>query len=134
MKKGFKLIASLLAMLMVSGCSCSVSPVSPSGEDTSSESTPKTSSIEEHQITVKFYVDFNAFEADKKDVYQTQVVNLNDKLTKPTNPTSRFPEFKTFVGWSTKPIVDEDKDLWNFDTDKVYTADDALIMFGIWDA
>ena len=133
MKKGFKLIASLLALMMVSGCSCSVTP-GPNPSDSQDESSQKTSSIEAHEIVVKYYVDFNAFEGNKRDVYHTQTVQLNDKLTKPANPTSTFPEFKTFVGWSTKPVIDEDKDLWNFDTDVVYTADDTLIMFGIWDA
>ena len=86
-------------------------------------------------ITVKFYLDFNALAMD--EVYEEYLVYNNSKLKEPTKPTAEqapLPEFPVFKGWSTKEIIDDDSDLWNFTTDKV-NVDNGVTefrLYGFW--
>ena len=120
-----------LSIVMVSGCKKNKQPTSdsePISESTSSEET----SIPDVMITVKFYLDYNQVEA--KEVYHTVEVKNGSKLEEPTRPTPPlFPEFPVFKGWSQKEIIDDVKDLWNFDTDVVkVTLGTSLNLYGIW--
>ena len=83
-------------------------------------------------MTVTFYADYNQ-KIIKNIYYECTVQNgelINDKPNKPTE--APFPEFPNFKGWSSKEIIDDDKDLWDFSTDKVISKTSSFELFGIW--
>lgn len=83
-------------------------------------------------ITINFYVDYNY--AAEGNIYHTCSVYLNAKITDvPENPTENiFNDFPNFIGWSTYQIINDTKDLWNFDKDIVQTTYSSLSLYGIW--
>ena len=94
---------------------------------------------EDKSCTVYFFVDFN--NADDTDTTKTKLLSkfkwytdrpLKDSTDVPTNPTTALdPAFPYFIGWSSHPIIDETKDLWNIDTD--VTGNRSFIyIYGIW--
>ena len=122
MKKFVMLLA--LTSLMVVGC-----------KGNKSSNTDTSNIGDEGDITVKFYLDFNQLAVD--NVYEEYLVYNNSKLKEPTRPTSEqapLPEFPVFKGWSTKQIIDDDKDLWDFSKD-VINVDDTVTefkLYGFW--
>ena len=84
------------------------------------------------EITVNYYLDYNQIVG--KNVYQTVTVKNGSKLTKPLDPTTPvYPEFPVFKGWSSKEIIDDTKDLWDFSKDTVrVTSGSTFSLFGIW--
>ena len=125
MKK--KLFISLLAIpFVLSGCFLI---------NRNSNNSGKNSSIDEdEQITVTFYLDLNQKIA--KNVYNKQVLTWNDKITKPTDPTEGLdPANPVFKGWSMKEIIDDDADLFDFNTKLTEDIVDSFMtvdLFGIW--
>ena len=89
-------------------------------------------------LTINFYLDFNHY--DEENPYHTAQWYYDSAFTKadlglvdPTEVPDRF--YPTFKGWSTHALVDEDKYLWNFGTDKVAEADavnGVIEFFGIF--
>ena len=104
-------------------------PVNPSGGDGGDDTPVVDPTV---TITVNFYQDYNQVAA--KNVYMSMGVANGSKLTKPADPTtSNYPEFPVFKGWSKKEVIDDVKDLWNFDTDVVaVTSGKTLNLYGIW--
>lgn len=89
----------------------------------------------EGDITVKFYLDFNALATN--EIYEEVLIYNNSKLKEPKRPTAEdapLPEFPVFKGWSTKEIIDDDSDLWNFATDKVNvdSGTTEFRLYGFW--
>ena len=84
------------------------------------------------KITVNYYLDYNQLAA--KVIYYTEEVQNGSKLTKPGDPSKgNFPEFPVFKGWSTKEVIDNVSDLWDFDKDVVsVTSGKTFNLFGIW--
>ena len=125
MKK--KLFISLLAIPMVLSA-CSIF-------NRKSNNSGNTGSIDEDdQITVTFYLDLNQKIA--KNVYNKQILTWNQKITKPADPTEGLdPANPVFKGWSMKEIIDDDADLFNFDTkltEDIVDSFMAIDLFGIW--
>ncbi len=90
-------------------------------------------SEDDGKIAVNFYLDYNQITAGV--VYDSYRIENKSKLTKPADPTEApLPEFPVFKGWSTKEIIDNDEDLWNFETDimEVKEGYRTFNMFGIW--
>lgn len=124
MKKLFGLLA--LSALMLVGCG---------GNKTSSGGGNNSSSIEEGDITVNFYLDYNQLAVD--EIYASYKVFNNTKLTAPATPTSDMaplPEFPVFKGWSTKQIIDDESELWDFDKDvlNLQSGVTSFRLFGFW--
>ena len=89
----------------------------------------------EGDISVKFYLDFNALATN--EIYEEVLVFNNSKLKEPKRPTAEqapLPEFPVFKGWSTKEVIDDDKDLWNFTTDTVNvdSGTTEFRLYGFW--
>ena len=87
-------------------------------------------STDDGKIQINFYADYNQIEA--KNVYHTYRIENGSLLTKPADPTAPLPEFPVFLGWSSKEIIDNKADLWDFSTDKVQTDEPTFNLFGIW--
>lgn len=123
MKKFLVLIA--LTSMMLAGCT----------NEKENDPTKDSNYGKEGDITVKFYLDYNQLAVD--EVYEQYLINNHSKLKAPTTPTAEqapLPEFPAFKGWSTKQIVDDDADLWNFSTDTV-DVDDTVVefrLYGFW--
>lgn len=84
------------------------------------------------EITVNYYLDYNQIVS--KNIYLSVTVKNGSKLTKPADPTTPiFPEFPVFKGWSSKEIIDDAKDLWDFSKNTVRVTDGTTFnLFGIW--
>ena len=85
---------------------------------------------DDEKITVNFYADFN--QVEDGNIFAMQTIDNKSKLKDPGQPTSIYPEFPVFLGWSYKEIIDNKEDLWNFSTDKVDTEEGIFNMYGIW--
>lgn len=104
-----------------------------SEEDSSSESiyTGPTS------LFVAFFLDYNV--ADFDNPYYSYLTEQNTLLHEPEKcptaedaPDKNYPIFK---GWSSHTVIDDDSDLWNFETDVVgYGERSYLYFYGIWEA
>ena len=82
-------------------------------------------------VTVNYYLDYN--DTTKTGRYYSESVNAGSLLTKPTDPTtSPQSEFPVFLGWSTKEIIDNKADLWDFSKDVVPSKSKLLSLFAIW--
>ena len=128
MKKVFITCLALGAMLLAGGCACARGGNDP----TSSSTTSGQPTINpDMNVTVRFYVDYNAITVS--DIYATQTVKNFEKITKPANPTvPPQDEFPNFMGWSTHEVVDDMKYLWDFDKDTVQSRSAVLNLFGVW--
>ena len=137
MKKNKLLILSLFTALMLA--SCNNGGITPSGGSGGGGS---GGGEDDNKITVNFYIDYNAANANKEftiggknslEVWATQKVDKGAKVSKPADPTEApLPEFPVFLGWSYKEVIDRKEDLWNFDTDTVNTETKTFSIFGIW--
>lgn len=138
MKKIFLglLIAS---SLLIAGCNSSKSGTTPTPDGDNTDVNPDTpvtpTDPDDGKITIKFYLDYNQIMVD--NCYATYKVDNNSKLTEPTRPTSAdapLPEFPVFKGWSKKQIVDNDADIWNFETDVVNLESGykTFRLYGYW--
>ena len=118
MKRSY-LLLSLLSLTLLVGCN-------KSGKS-SEEPLPF-----EGEVTITFYADYN--QKIVKNVYYECTVQNGELITdKPNKPSEApFPEFPNFKGWSSKEIIDDDKDLWDFSTDKVISKTASFELFGIW--
>lgn len=86
------------------------------------------------QVTVYFFE--SAVKFDTKNPFYSYTVDLGGKLTAPeTNPVSSDPAFNTFLGWSNKPIIMNNDDLWDFENDKIpsYIPNLEFYVYGQWD-
>ena len=136
MKKNiFKLLPVLL--LGLSACGGGGSDSS-GGEGSSAIPTTK-------DAVVIFYLDCN--HADEENPYfqadwyfgvpidREQLVDADgNKLVDPKDSEASYPEFGHFLGWSMHPVIDDEKDLWDFSKD-VKEKDDRgkyLQLYGIW--
>ena len=136
MKKNNLLFVSLLATtLLLAGCtgnstnnggngSGSNSQTSESGGSSSSGSTQRD------YADVYFYIDYN--NVDQANPYLKVQVKWGSKITKPADPTTApDPAYPTFLGWSERPVVDDTKYLYDFETTiKNKTYD--FVLYGIW--
>ena len=88
----------------------------------------------EEVVTVNFYADFNQKPA--KNIYYVQKVKFGNKVVEPDHPTTPSdPAYPVFKGWSAKEIIDDEADLFDFNT--ILTEDNVsytkvLDIFGIW--
>lgn len=86
------------------------------------------------KVTVYFFESATKF--DTKNPYYSYEVELGAKLTAPeVDPTSTDPAFNTFLGWSNKPIIMSEEDLWDFENDKIpnYIPNLKYYVYGQWD-
>lgn len=99
-----------------------------SGSQTSSS----TSKPNEKKIKVYFFTSYDYF--DKETAHAVQEVVYGGKLTKPTNPTCPDEAYPTFLGWSERPVVDQDRFIIDFSTYTVTkdTTVKELYIYGIW--
>ena len=87
----------------------------------------------DNKITVKYYTDYTKMLQQEPEVFYQVEVENGAKLTKPaTDPTAPNPDFPIFKGWSHKEAIDDDADLWNFETGTVQTTLKEFRLFGIW--
>ena len=124
------LLTSLLLSLSITGCSCSRHGSGDNKDPWDDDDEPEI--VPGMPVTVRFYTDYNHTES--ADILLEYVSANGELLTqKPANPTtSYYEEFTVFKGWSEKPIIDDDKDLWDFSTDVVASHTGVLRIFGIW--
>lgn len=89
---------------------------------------------EGEQITVTFYVDYNQKIA--KNAYETYILTWGDKIKEPKKPEQTLdPANPTFLGWSLKEVIDDQKDLFDFNTkisDDFVDSFMTIDLFGIW--
>lgn len=126
MKKSLLGLALLAPLMLLGGCKKkSPGPVTPPG--------PTPDPIDPTlKVTCNFYIDFNHYN-HKTRYFQTIVMNDNLIEEVPPTPTEApFEEFPVFLGWSTKEIVEDPSDIWNFATDKVESYYSTLSFYGIW--
>ena len=94
----------------------------------------KKTTVVEYEVTVTFYLDYNQVAAG--NIYYTEVVMNGHKIEEPEKPTANqtpLEAYPVFLGWSTKEVIDDTKDLWNFDKDKLQLENTSkLSLFGIW--
>jgi len=87
---------------------------------------------EETDLIISFYIDYNNID----EPYATLNWYTGKPITnanKPANPSqSMDPAFGKFVGWSSHTIIDDLKDLWNFETDVVPVGSYTFELYGIW--
>ena len=88
--------------------------------------------IPEGYVRVTFYIDFN--QASSDEYYDRKDIAIGTTVAEPTRPTEApFPQFPNFVGWSTKEIIKDKDDLWNFST--TITPEEGantFSLYGIW--
>lgn len=140
-----KLLLLAPALLLIAACA-----PTPSSEPSSSSSTPSStpssepssstpSSSEEDSMFAKDKVKVYFFESgvkyDRYNPYHLVEVEVGSKITDPGIPASTDPAFNVFVGWSSKPIVMDDSELWNFQEDSLpnYVPGGEYYLYGQWD-
>lgn len=117
MKKTLLVSLLMVSALMVVGC----------------KNKKGNTSEDDGKITVNFYLDYNQITAG--EIYYTYRIENNSKLTKPADPTEgKYPEFTVFKGWSSKELIYNMDELWNFDTDVMNVKEGyrTFNMFGQW--
>ena len=142
-----KLVLMIASLVMLASCG---GPAPTSQPSTDSKMDSFASSLEElpvsvedssssfeqpstfQQVTVNFYADYNTYSESIRNIYVTQKVTNGDKLEKPADPEAPFTDFPTFLGWSTRPLIEDTNLLWDFDKNIVNIKGSTLIMYGIW--
>ena len=134
-----KNIFKLLPVLLLGLTACGGGNSSSSGGGDSGN-TPTTK-----DAMITFYLDCNHADEDNPyfeapwyfgvpiDLNQLEDENGN-KLVNPKDSEASYKEFGHFLGWSLHPVIDDEKDLWNFETD-VKEKDERgkyLQLYGIW--
>lgn len=125
MKKKLLVLAVLAPMMLLGGCKKKSGPIVPP--------TPQPDPIDPTlKVTCNFYIDFNHY--NHKTRYYTVVVQNGELITVPPETPTEPPyeEFPVFKGWSTKEIIEDDADIWDFSTDKVESYYSTLSFYGIW--
>ena len=125
--KKLSLLLVGLATIALTAC---IQKKNPSGNSNSGDTPSINPNLD---IVVNFYLDFN--QVDAGNIYETKTVKNGSTVEAPTTPTSAqapMPEFPVFLGWSKKEIIDDKKDLWNFETDKIETFGTKYSLYGIW--
>ena len=135
MKMKKKLLA-LLPVLLLGLSACNNGGNSSGGGGGGGDSSTIPTSKE---ATIYFYLDYN--HADETNPYYKAEWYLGVPFTKedigltdPTSDQASYQEFKTFLGWSMHPVIDDESQLWKFGED-VKVKDDRgtnLQLFGIW--
>ena len=136
MKKALFLLP--LTLLFLAGCGGQTVTPSSSGTTPTSSGDPKSTSNPDdpgdHDIRIKFYLDYNHY--DKDNPYHSVWWDSNKTFTKEeiglVDPTAPDPYYPTFLGWSKYAIVDEDDRLWNFGVDTISYDDTAGGIFEIF--
>lgn len=130
--------------LIISGCGGGSSSSSTS-ESSSNTSSWTSDSSTEGLCLVRFYKNFSVgnieidYDEDNaedpyhtKEAYYWYYSEPNVLLEEPTTPTaSDDPAFPLFLGWSEKPIINNESDLIDFTTDKVPSRE-VYTLYGIW--
>ncbi len=141
MKKNKLLLALLPLTLLVSSCVnndvTSTSQITTSGSTNTSQTTSTTTSTTNviiQDITIYYYA--SIYESYAGETYYSGKGKTNELITdKPADPVSKYEEFNTFIGWSTKPLIVTEDDLWDFENDlippNIYPP--VLTLYGIWD-
>lgn len=83
-------------------------------------------------VYVIYYLDYNQVDSFYSYKARTgDLVNRPDKAVSDNMaPDSAFPHF---LGWSAHPLIDDPKDLWNFEEDRIEGKDRVrLYLYGIW--
>lgn len=135
MKKKLLFVSLLATTLLLAGCTGNSTnnggKESGSNSQTSESGGSSSSSDQKRDYAdVYFYIDYN--NVDKSNPYLHLQVKWNSPITKPSDPTTApDPAYPTFLGWSERPVVDDLKYLYNFDTPmKNKTVD--FVLYGIW--
>lgn len=128
-----KKILLLAPILLLASCA---SPLPSSSSQQPSE-TP--SSSEEDSMFAKDKAMVYFFESsvkfDKKNPFYVMEYEVGSKITNPGTPTSSDPAFNKFLGWSAKPNIIDETELWNFDEDSLpnYIPGSEYYIYGQWD-
>jgi hypothetical protein len=132
MKKSVLFLAPVLFALLA----CAPNPSS--SESTSSE-IPSSASSEDDPMFAKDKVKVYFFESgvkfDRYNPFFVKEYEVESKIENPGTPTSSDPAFNNFVGWSFKPIVMDDSELWDFQEDTLphYIPGGEYYLYGQWD-
>ena len=70
---------------------------------------------------VKVYFFESAVKYDRSNPFALVECEVGSKIANPGTPTSSDPAFNTFLGWSAKPIIMDESELWDFAEDSVPT-------------
>ena len=132
MKKNlFKLLPILL--LGLTACGGGGGGGNSSGGGTSGD-TPTTK-----DVTVLAYIDYNHADEDHpyhsaEWYFSTPFTQEDIGLVDPKNDEANYPEFAKFIGWSLHPVIDDEKDLFEFGKE-VKEKDGTppfIVLYGIW--
>lgn len=86
----------------------------------------------ETDIQYIFYIDYNNIDEPYMVIDWYDQVPLGN-ANKPANPTTPpDPAFPRFVGWSSHTIIDDEKDLWDFENNANKVGSYTFILYGIW--
>ena len=91
-------------------------------------------------LLMNFYLDYNHYDEDNpyysaRWYYDTTFTKDQIGLSDPGSDKTPDPYYPTFKGWSLYAVVDEDKYLFNFGTDKIaieQTVNGVIEFFGIY--
>lgn len=139
-----KKILLLAPILLLASCAAplpsSSSSQQPSSETSSSQpSSSEPSSSEEDSMFAKDKAMVYFFESsvnfDKKNPFYVMEYEVGSKITNPGTPASSDPAFNKFLGWSAKPNIIDETELWNFDEDTLpnYIPGNEYYIYGQWD-
>lgn len=135
-----KLLLLVPALLLAACAPISSSDLFSSSAPTSSSSEPssETSSSEDPMFAkdkVKVYFFESGVKYDRYNPYYLVEVEVGSKISNPGTPASTDPAFNVFVGWSNKPIVMDDSEIWNFEEDTLpnYVPGGEYYLYGQWD-
>ena len=129
-----KKLLMLLPVLLLGLSACGGGGNSSGGGEGGSSEMPTSK-----EAKIYFYLDYN--HADENNPYYKSEWYLGVPFTKedlgvtdPTSADASYEEFKTFLGWSVHPVIDDESQLWKFG-EEVKEKDDrgvTLQLFGIW--
>lgn len=130
-----KKILLLAPILLLAACSGST----PSSSSSSQQPSETPSSSEEDSMFAKDKAMVYFFESsvnfDKKNPFYVMEYEVGSKITNPGTPASSDPAFNKFLGWSAKPNIIDETELWNFDEDTLpnYIPGSEYYIYGQWD-
>lgn len=149
MKKSIFFLTPILLVLLACAPANNPSSFEPSSETPSSSEEPSSSEIPSSQPSssgndwgdmfakdkVKVYFFESGVKFDRFNPFFVKEYEVESKIENPGTPTSTDPAFNTFIGWSNKPIVMDDSELWNFEEDYLpnYIPGGEYYLYGQWD-